>query len=206
MMETLDIEFAHRLLSPRLTVLVGTRSESRGRNVIPISNVTSVSTSPQLLVVAVYREWLTADLLSDSSGFTVSIPTIAQLEGVWRLGSRYSGFPAASVEDKLARSGVTLDDSFSSYGPVVAGATGWLALRKVAEVDDLESDHAIIIGTVEKAARQHDHLDAQGRPKSAPSPVLQIVGNTFTSADVVRTVDFFAQDKHGGQETPQSPR
>ncbi|MEU1551040.1 hypothetical protein [Nocardia sp. NPDC005745] len=50
---------AHRLLAPRIAYLVGTTDTAGVANLIPVSNLTSVSTQPQQIAVAVVKEWLT---------------------------------------------------------------------------------------------------------------------------------------------------
>ena len=72
--------------------LVGTRSPDGEANLIPVSNVTSISTDPQLIVIAIYRAWKTYDNLQTTDAFTVSVPTAEQQNGVWKLGARYSRY------------------------------------------------------------------------------------------------------------------
>lgn len=54
---------AHRLLAPRIAYLIGTRDHGGTPNVIPVSNVTSVSTDPQHVLLAVYKQWRTYETL-----------------------------------------------------------------------------------------------------------------------------------------------
>lgn len=43
----------HRILAPRLVVLIGTTSEDGRKNIIPINNITSISTDPGMVIIAV---------------------------------------------------------------------------------------------------------------------------------------------------------
>ncbi|WP_280255046.1 flavin reductase [Nocardia wallacei] len=104
-------------------------------DLIPLSNLTSVSTSPQQVAVAVFKDWVTYSNLLVADGFTVTVPTVDQLDGVWKLGARYSKFPITDPGEKLAVCGLELDYDASSYGPVVPAGIGWLACRVVARVD-----------------------------------------------------------------------
>jgi len=85
---------AHRLLAPRIAYLIGTRDRDGTYNVIPVSNVTSVSTDPQHLPLAVHKQWRTYETLLSTEGFTLSVPLIGHLQGAWKLGARYSRYPA----------------------------------------------------------------------------------------------------------------
>jgi flavin reductase (DIM6/NTAB) family NADH-FMN oxidoreductase RutF len=111
---------AHRLLAPRIAYLIGTRDRDGTPNVIPVSNVTLVSTDPQHLLLAVYKQWRTYETLLDVEGFTLSVPLVGHLQGVWKLGARYSCYPAVNPQEKLAASGLSFDYDASSYGPVLA--------------------------------------------------------------------------------------
>jgi flavin reductase (DIM6/NTAB) family NADH-FMN oxidoreductase RutF len=94
------LDKAHRLLAPRIAYLVGTRASDNSPNLIPLSNLTSISTRPQHLALAVCKQWETHKNLHNADGFTVSVPHIGQLEGVWKLGARYSGYPYVNNAEK----------------------------------------------------------------------------------------------------------
>src|SRR3954471_9240532 len=102
-MDALELAYAHRLLAPRVAYLVGSYSEEGEPNLIPVSNVTSLSTEPQCLIVAIFEEWQTCKNLATSEGFTLCVPRSTQAEAVWKLGARYSGFRVDSRRDKLQR-------------------------------------------------------------------------------------------------------
>jgi flavin reductase (DIM6/NTAB) family NADH-FMN oxidoreductase RutF len=99
------LDKAHRLLAPRIAYLIGTRSPGGDPNLIPVSNVTSISTDPEQVLIAVHHRWATCDNLCEAQGFTLSVPDSSQLEGVWRLGARYSGYRVASRAEKQATCG-----------------------------------------------------------------------------------------------------
>jgi len=185
------ILLAHRLLAPRIAYLIGTKDAAGTANLIPVSNLTSVSTSPQQVALAVFKDWTTYANLLAADGFTVTMPTIEQLGSVWKLGARYSRYPAADPTEKLAACGLTLDHEASAYGPVVPTGIGWLSCRVVGRLD-LGGDHGITIGEVEQVWFNPDYLTAEGKPKTMTHPLMQQTGNLFTTtSEMMRSVDYF---------------
>lgn len=175
------VEKAHRLLAPRIAYLIGTR-DSRGEpNLIPVSNVTSVSTEPQHIAVAIYKQWDTYHNLLTADGFTLSVPLIDHLRGVWILGAKYSGYPAKNTQEKLVATGLDLDHQASSYGPVLASGTGWMQCRTTARID-LRGNHGLIIGEVQHVWFNPALLTPQGTYRSQAQPLMQVTGNNFTTA------------------------
>ncbi|MET8799502.1 flavin reductase family protein [Nocardia sp. NPDC004568] len=182
---------AHRLLAPRVAYLIGTSTHDGRPNLIPVSNVTSVSTDPQHVAVAVFKEWDTCRAMTSSPGFALSVPVSNQLEAVWKLGAKYSRFPFGSTEEKLRASGIDWNLEMSGYGPVVLSGIGWMSCRTIARID-LAGDHVTFIGEVEAAWFNPEFLHPDGTPISAVRPVMQQTGNRFTTAGhEMWTMDYF---------------
>lgn len=179
----------HRILSPRLVVLIGTTSEDGRQNIIPITNITSVSVDPGMVLIAVYKEWLTAQSLATAKGFTISVPQRNQLELVWKLGQKYSGYN--SGKDKIEEFKDNLDLTFSAHGPVLKDALGWIECDIVARPDEAGADHVLVIGKFTKAAVNPDHYDEDVSPKGNPKPFMQWERNKFAEASDIFTVDYF---------------
>lgn len=193
MADDTPIAVAHRLLAPRIAYLVGTRSRNGTANLIPVSNLTSVSTDPQHIALAVFKQWTTYENLYSAAGFSVTVPTIEQLDGVWKLGARYSRYPASDPAEKLSGSGLDLDDDLSDYGPVVPAGLGWLSCRTIARLD-LDGDHGIVVGQVERVWFNPRYLNSDGTPKAATHPVMQQTGNLFTTtAGALTSVPYFGR-------------
>jgi flavin reductase (DIM6/NTAB) family NADH-FMN oxidoreductase RutF len=171
---------AHRLLAPRIAYLIGTRDRDGTYNVIPVSNVTSVSTDPQHLLLAVHKQWRTYETLLGTEGFTLSVPLIGHLQGAWKLGARYSRYPAKNPQEKLAASGLSFDYDASSYGPVLADGVGWIACQTI-QLADFGGDHGIIIGQARRAWFNPEFLTLEGVPHARTNPLMQITGNRFTT-------------------------
>ena len=184
-----DIAKAHRLLSPRVAYLIGTYSPSGEPNLIPVSNVTSISTDPQLIVIAVLKRWRTYENLRSAQGFTLSVPAIEQLDGVWKLGARYSGYDFSDRRTKLAECGLTLDLDVSRYGPVLTDGLGSLACQITDHVEMI-GDHGVIVGQVEQATFNEAYFDADRVPLSGAHPVMQITGNRFTTTGPAVTIPY----------------
>lgn len=172
---------AHRLLAPRIAYLIGTRSPHGEPNLIPVSNVTSVSTDPQMLILAVLKKWQTYHNLSHTPGFTVSVPTAQHLEGVWKLGARYSRYQYNDRTAKLRDSGLDITDKPDAPGPILQGAIGWLWCRTVA-TPDIGGDHGLFVGEITFAHFSPEHLTADGTPVGNHRPLMQVTGNHFTTA------------------------
>lgn len=175
------VDNAHRLLAPRVAYLIGTRDARGEPNLIPVSNVTSVSTDPQHIAVAVYKQWDTYCNLLTADGFTLSVPLLDHLRGVWILGAKYSGYAAKNTQEKLAVTGLDLDHQASPYGPVLASGTGWMQCRTTARID-LRGNHGLIIGEVRHVWFNPDLLTPQGIQRDQARPLMQVSGNHFTTA------------------------
>ena len=190
---TNPVDKAHRLLAPRIAYLIGTRDPHGEPNLIPVSNVTSVSTNPQHVLLAVYKHWLTYQNLLIAEGFTLSVPLLNHLHGVWILGAKYSGYPAQNPYEKLAAADLALDHQASPYGPVLTTGTGWMQCRTTARID-LGGDHGLIIGLVEHAWFNPNLLTPDGTPRSQTQPLMQITGNRFTTPGETHQIRYHTQN------------
>lgn len=184
---------AHRLLAPRIAYLIGTRDDNGTPNVIPVSNVTSVSTDPQHVLLAVYKQWRTYEVLLSTEGFTLSVPFISHLEGVWILAARYSHYPATSPQEKLTASDLTFDYDASPHGPVLVDSIGWMDCQ-ILERIDLSGDHGLIIGKALQVWFNPKILDSEGIPYGQTNPLMQVTGNRFTTAAQSQQVPYYVQD------------
>jgi flavin reductase (DIM6/NTAB) family NADH-FMN oxidoreductase RutF len=181
---------AHRLLAPRIAYLIGTRDRNGTTNVIPVSNVTSVSTDPQHVLLAVYKQWRTHDVLLDTAGFTLSVPLISHLAGAWILAAKYSHYPVASPREKITASGLIFNYDASPYGPVLADSIGWMDCH-VTERIDLGGDHGLIVGRAQQVWFNPEFLDPEGIPHTQTSPLMQVTGNRFTTVTQIQQVPYY---------------
>jgi flavin reductase (DIM6/NTAB) family NADH-FMN oxidoreductase RutF len=182
-------EKIHRILAPRLVVLIGTMDKNGRQNIIPISNITSVSTEPSRVIIAVYKPWITADNLKSAHGFTVSVPQRSQLELTWKLGQKYSGYE--SSKEKIDEFKDNLDLDFSDYGPVLKDALGWIEYKIVDRPDEKGGNHLLIIGEHTKAMVNPKFYDQETSPKGNPKPFMQWESNKFAEASDIFDIDYF---------------
>jgi flavin reductase (DIM6/NTAB) family NADH-FMN oxidoreductase RutF len=177
---------AHRLLAPRIAYLIGTRSREGEPDLIPVSNVTSISTEPQLVVVAVFRDWQTCTNLHEAAGFALSVPTIDHQDGVWKLGARYSRYDYPDRRAKLRACGLALIDDPDLDGPVLADGLGWMSCRIVAR-PDFGGDHGVFIGEITQVEFSSGDFRDDGAPIGDLHPLMQVTGNRFTTGGATST-------------------
>lgn len=189
-MITMDIGNAHRALAPRVVFAVGSRSPVGVPDCIPVSNVTSVSTEPQAVAVAVYHLWETARNLTAVPGFTLSLPTAGQLSLLWQLGGKYSGYADVSKAPKQDEFYEQFDFSFSAYGPVLKGAIAWFECFTRRWVADL-GDHLLVIAAIERVMVDSDKYDREGYPIGEPEPIMQWTRNQFSTPGPRLSMDFY---------------
>jgi len=187
-----NVAKAHRLLAPRIAYLIGTRTPDGEANLIPVSNVTSVSTDPQLIVVAVFKDWQTHDNLHQAAGFTLSVPTVNHREGVWKLGARYSRYDYPDRQTKLRACGLALTDNPNRFGPILADGLGWLSCRIVAR-PDFGGDHGVFVGEIEHVEFNPNHFRDDGTPTGDLHPLMQVTGNRFTTNAETTTIPYGGQ-------------
>lgn len=179
----------HRILAPRLVVTIGTKSSDGRQNIIPINNITSVSTDPGMIVIAVYKPWITAENLKAAKGFTVSVPHREQLELIWKLGQKYSGYK--SGQDKIEEFSESLDLDFSNYGPVLKDALGWIECEIVDLPNDGGANHLIVLAKYTKAAVNPTYYNDEISPKGNPKPFMQWERNNFAEASDIFSIDYY---------------
>ncbi len=179
----------HRILAPRLVVAIGTVSPDGRQNIIPINNITSISTDPGMVIIAVYKPWITADNLKTAEGFTVSVPHRQQLELIWKLGRKYSGY--SSEQDKIEEFKGSLDLEFSPYGPVLKDALGWLECKIIDRPKDVGGNHLMVIGQFTNARVNPTYYNEDISPQGNPKPFMQWERNNFAEASDIFSVDYF---------------
>ncbi|HTE22116.1 MAG TPA: flavin reductase family protein [Candidatus Limnocylindria bacterium] len=182
-------EKLHRILAPRLVVTIGTTAPDGRKNIIPINNITSISTDPGMAIIAVYKPWITADNLRSAKGFTVSVPHKEQLELIWKLGQKYSGYK--SDKDKIEEFKASLDLDFSEYGPTLKDALGWIECKIIDLPKDVGGNHLLAIGQFTKAVVNPKFYNEEISPKGNPKPFMQWERNNFAEASDIFSIDYF---------------
>ncbi|HEV7920488.1 MAG TPA: flavin reductase family protein [Thermoanaerobaculia bacterium] len=184
-----DPSIGHRLLAPRIGYVIGTNGPP-GPNMAPVSNLTSVSRTPQVIVVAVYKQWQTYQNLLSARGFTVSVPHVGQNDAVWKLAEKYSGFKPPNGRTKLDVCGNAIIYESSEYGPFLADAIGWLECTIIKRAD-IEADHGIFFAGVARAHFNERYVTEKGDHLPESKPVMQLVGNAFATSGERWTNEYF---------------
>jgi flavin reductase (DIM6/NTAB) family NADH-FMN oxidoreductase RutF len=158
-------------------------------DLIPVSNLTSVSTKPQQVVLAVYKEWQTHQNLSTAEGFTLSVPHISHLEGVWKLGAKYSRYTYTDTATKIFDSGFHIDYTTSRHGPILLDSIGWAVFQIVGRLD-FGGDHGLYVGQIEQVSFNPKYLNPDGTPHGDVRPMMQVAGNLFTTTADMRSIPY----------------
>jgi flavin reductase (DIM6/NTAB) family NADH-FMN oxidoreductase RutF len=198
MMECVDVGICHRLLAPRLVALLGTRTQDGTVNLIPVTNLTSVSIKPPKVVVAIYNEWRSRDALLLAEGFTLSVASVEQIDLVWKLGGRYSGYSEVSPLPKSVEFGFLMDEDFSRHGPVLKSAIAWLEFV-ITQIVTTAGDHTIFVGEAVRAAGQSSTYTREAKILAQPPKTLmQWSENRFSSPGETFAMRYYEKENRGG--------
>src|SRR5947207_91105 len=126
---TLPQKEYHRVMAPRIAYLVVTVDPVREFDVAPVSNVTSLSTDPQRLVLAVYSEWQTCRNLQAAPEFSISIPSVDKLTSVWLAAHRYAKLQIPDTWPKIDVAGFSRIPATSVPTPLLAECYAHLECR-----------------------------------------------------------------------------
>lgn len=137
-----ELAKAYRMLNHGPTVLVGGR-HGNVSNVMAASWATALDYEPGKLTVVLAKGAFTRSLIEKSGYFSIQIPTAAQAELTYRVGT--TGF--ANLPDKLERAGVKLFEQEGYELPFVEGCSGWLACRLINEPHNQQT-YDLFIGEV----------------------------------------------------------
>jgi len=146
----LPLKKAHRILAPRIAYIV-TSVDKKGRvNAASFSNLTSVSTDPERLVLGVYKPWDTIKNIRATREFVVNVPSKDLVNEVWICGDKYAGNPIPAGVDELKVAGLTEIPSEKVKPPRVAECPMHLEC-KVVWIKNV-GDHFLILGDIVSAS------------------------------------------------------
>ena len=131
----------YRLLHPKLTVLVVSKTKDGKVNVMTAAWCMPVSASPPLIAVSIAPSRYTYDIIRESGEFVISIPTVDLLKKV-----HYCGCVSGRVVDKVKEAGFTLAKSNKVGVPYIKECVASLECR-VYKMFEL-GDHVLVIGEV----------------------------------------------------------
>ena len=175
----LPLEKAHRIISPRIGYIVTTVDAKGLVNAAVFSNLTSVSTKPERLVLAVYKPWDTIRNIRQTKEFVVNVPHKNLMEKVWICGDKYAGNPIPPKINELKVAALTEIHSKKVRPPRVAECSMHLEC-KVKWIKDV-GNHYLVLGEVVAASYTKGVFNGNWRQVvSKTKPLLEIGGGLFT--------------------------
>lgn len=186
--QSISVGLAHRLLAPRIAYIVTTVDKQNRVNAGPFSNLTSVSTDPECIVLGVYKPWDTIKNIRETGEFVVNVPSRKLLDEVWICGDKYAGNPIPRGVNELAIAGLTELPAEKVRPPRIAECFGHLEC-KVVWIKNV-GNHDLVLGEVVAASFTKGMLDKnfiQIIPKT--QPLFEIARGSFTFPEKVVEVD-----------------
>ena len=180
--EDFPVENAHRILTPRPTVIVTTVDEEGNINAAPFSFTMPVSINPPIVAFASAPGHHTAGNIEKTHEFVMNITPAVILDKMWITAE---SMPAG--QNELEAAGLTWIPSEKVKPPRIVEAAGHLEceLLRISEI----GDHNLITGCVVSASVPSGCMKDGLLDVEAVKPVLHVGGKEFVIGDHVRRVD-----------------
>ena len=179
MKKSLPLDKAQRLISPRIPYLVTTVDGKGIVNAASFSNLTSVSTDPERLVLAVYKAWDTIKNIRNTKEFVVNVPSKDLLEKIWICGDKYAGNPIPAGVNELKIANLTEIPSEKVKPPRVEECYGHLECE-VVWIKDV-GDHIMVLADIVCASFTESFLDENFLLNvSIAKPLMEVGRGLFT--------------------------
>jgi len=159
---------AHRLLSPRITVLITTADKKGEADVAPYSFVMPVSFDPPMIAVGVAPQRHTMANINETGEFVVNLCTSELTRSVmaaaraWRPGL-----------DKIGESWLSKTPGKKVKAPRIKEAIAWMECK--LEWSKLAGDHYIVVGKVVQTDGLSD-VEKDGVVNLEKYPILMHLG------------------------------
>lgn len=137
-----ELEKSYRLINHGPTVLVSARHAGVD-NVMAAAWACALDFAPPKLTVVLDKSSRTRELIENSGAFVVQVPTVAQLQLTYNVGS----LSLSTEPDKLRKCGVELFGIAGHDLPFVAGCSAWLACKLIPEPHNQQA-YDLFIGEV----------------------------------------------------------
>ncbi|WP_336283422.1 flavin reductase family protein [Cronobacter dublinensis] len=144
-MAPVPLEKAYRLINHGPTVLVSARHDGV-ENVMAAAWACGLDFAPPKVTVVIDKIARTRELLERSGTFVLQVPTVAQREMTYQLGT----LSLHNEPEKLALAGAELLAMSGVDAPLVAGCSAWLACRLIPEPHN-QQQYDLFIGEVTAA-------------------------------------------------------
>ncbi len=172
-MEEIDLKQAARLLFPRPTVLVSTKSPSGNTNAAPYSWVAPVSFDPPMLYIGIQRrETLTVKNIRATKEFVVNVATKDWVQEAVNC--------EAKDPEKVEKSGVKFKESKKVKAPTAEQAKIVLECKLKDIIKTGNADHFLIVGEIVHAEKspelknQEMAMHLSGNLFTGPGPEYQV--------------------------------
>ncbi|WP_105663764.1 flavin reductase family protein [Cronobacter dublinensis] len=155
-MAPVPLEKAYRLINHGPTALVSARHDGV-ENVMAAAWACGLDFAPPKVTVVIDKIARTRELLERSGTFVLQVPTVAQREMTYQLGT----LSLHNEPEKLALAGAELLAMPGVDAPLVAGCSAWLACRLIPEPHN-QQQYDLFIGEV-TAAWADTRVFSEGR-------------------------------------------
>lgn len=174
---SMSLEKAHRIISPRIAYIVTTVDKRNRVNAGSFSNLTSVSTDPERLVLAVYNEWDTLKNIFQTKEFVVNVPSKHLVQEVWICGDKYAGNPIPYGVNELKVANLTEIPAEKVKPPRIAECFAHLEC-KVKWIKNV-GDHHLILADIVSASFTKGYFDKEFIQNVEKSKPLFEIGRSF---------------------------
>ncbi len=144
-MAPVPLEKAYRLINHGPTVLVSARHDGV-ENVMAAAWACGLDFAPPKVTVVIDKIARTRELLERSGTFVLQVPTVAQREMTYQLGT----LSLHNEPEKLTLAGAELLAMPGVDAPLVAGCSAWLACKLIPEPHN-QQQYDLFIGEVTAA-------------------------------------------------------
>ena len=136
-----NLELAHRLPHPKLTVLVSCSDASGRANIITLAWSMPVSMNPPLIAVSIAPRRYSHRLIEETGEFIVNVPSIEILKE-----TSYCGSISGRDVDKFKMTGLTPAPARKVRAPIIEECIAHLECKVYKKVQ--AGDHTIFIGEI----------------------------------------------------------
>ncbi|CCJ75197.1 flavin reductase family protein [Cronobacter muytjensii] len=162
-MAPVPLEKAYRLINHGPTVLVSARHDGV-ENIMAAAWACGLDFAPPKVTVVIDKIARTRELLERSGTFVLQVPTVAQREMTYQLGT----LSLHNEPEKLQRAGAELLEMEGVDAPLVAGCSAWLACKLIPEPHN-QQQYDLFIGEV-TAAWADTRVFREGRWRFEDAP------------------------------------
>lgn len=172
----------HKLMSPKLTVLVTTVDEKGRADVSPFSFVSPISFDPPLLMISVGPHKHSYWAITIVKEFVVNIPTEKMVEKLYAAGGKWD-----PEESKIKKFGFKTEPSDKVKPPRLSECVA--NLECYVEFSKQAGDHVMVIGKVVAIHVNDEFLDSKRNLKvDVVRPPLHVSDNVFAFPYVTKSV------------------